>query len=235
MRSLSLVTLSVLICILSIISCEKKKKDEITSEVVEKVESVCILDGQSLRLEAKAQAKWLNSMSLGESVYWLGQTRIDSTDKNKKYIKIMLSDGTEGWALDWGIVINAKVGAIKEEAPIYKRPDMLTITNKTFEFMDMVAISTEKSDWLEVTGERRSKSGWIKKDRVTTEKTDVTSAILAAKQLNNKKSIVSVIESSPYPQSYFIQKLREQTGQEGIEEVKTEALEGQPDSSESVE
>lgn len=238
MRSVPFIFITVLGCIFSIfpmISCEKKQEEGIVSEIVEKVESVCILDGLSLRLEAKGGSKWLSSMSLGESVYWLGQTRIDSTDKNKKYIKIMLSDGTEGWALDWGIVINAKVGAIMEETPIYKRPDMLTITNNKYQFMDMVAISSEKGDWLEVTGERRGKSGWIKKDRVATDKTDVTSAILASKQLKDKIPIESIIKSSPYPQSYFTQKLREKAGFKEIKKMKTETLMHHPDSLKYVE
>ena len=63
--------------------------------------AVCIYDGISLKTEPAKAGKWLASLSLGETVVWLGDSSVDQTEK-RSYQKIQLSDGKTGWAAaDW--------------------------------------------------------------------------------------------------------------------------------------
>ena len=183
---------------------------------VQKIESVCIWENGSLRVTPSVKGKWLSSLSLGETVYWLGESAIDSSSNRKiEYLKIQLSDSTTGWASRDVLVTNAKVGAIKEETLIYMRPDLVTLTDKQFTMMEMIAITQEKDEWVRVVGRHRNKKGWIRNDAVTVDKTDVTVAILATKILdkeNNRsmnQKIQDIIAKSPYPDSFFVQKLKE--------------------------
>ena len=131
------------------ISCEQKQTpQEEIKPVVEKIETICIWDGAALRAEPTSKGKWLSSISLGETVYWREESQIDTTDRDYEYLKIELSDGTVGWASKWVLVTDAKVGAVLDDTPIYKRPDLLTMTDEHLDMMDMVAITEEKGEWI---------------------------------------------------------------------------------------
>ncbi|NIT57775.1 MAG: SH3 domain-containing protein, partial [Aliifodinibius sp.] len=105
---------------------------------------VCIWDKVPLRAEPRRDGKWLSSLSLGETVQWFGETAIDSSDKNREYLRIQLSDGKTGWASSYGLVKDSEVGAVKEATFLYRRPDLLTITDEKLESMDMVAVDEDK-------------------------------------------------------------------------------------------
>ena len=190
---------------------------------VKKIESICIWDGLSLREEPTSKGRWLSAISLGETVFWLEKSSIDSNDNNREYMKIELSDSTVGWVSAYGIVPNARVGAVVDEAPVYRRPDLLTMTDKTFDFMDMIAITEEKDGWVKVVGEKREKRGWIQEERTTTDIIEVTVAILAKKELtaseedSRRETIESIIRTSPYPQSHIVSRLKRMIGVETVE------------------
>jgi hypothetical protein len=213
-------------------SCKGKKQLPVIQE--KRIQSVCIYDNIALRKEPRKVIKgnWLSSVSLGETVIWLGEIKVDSSDNNREYVKIELSDSTIGWASSWGIIVDAEIGAIRNSTPIYNRPDFVTITDRSFELMDIVAITDSKDDWIKVIGERRgqkgwiNKKGWIKKENVTKDKKDITVAILANKELKKEDNIPylgkikSIIKTSPYPESYFIQKLNQHLAEGNDENVK---------------
>lgn len=207
---------SILISGIALTTCGEKNKPSKTAS--SRIQSVCMVDGISLRGEPSKSGKWLSSINLGETVYWKGDVRVDSTDNNAQYVNVLLSDSTEGWSLEYGIITNARVGAIMEDTPICKRPDPLTTSDNRFKFMDIVAVSAEKDNWMEVIGEKRAKKGWIQYNVVTTLKDDVTSAVLASKKmkandgLSETEKIKAIIESAPYPNSFFIEKLRMKIG-----------------------
>ena len=197
---------------LILFSCggDKKAKETETAETVieKKVSSICIWDGISIRKAPNKKAKYLTSISLGEKVTSYGVTKRDSANK-RNYIKVELSDGTKGWTSDFAIVEDSKVAAVYKEAPIYKRPDVLTITSKKFEIMEMVAVKSTKDGWIEVVGQGKKKSGWIKVDCVTEQAEDVATSILARKKVFNKGNLVlskvdGFIKECPYKQSIFV-------------------------------
>ena len=157
-----------------VFSCQKgdesKTLEKKTVPVVQEkkeIPVVCIWDDASVRAEPSVKAKKISALALGEKVIWLGGEKSDQADKKRKYLKIRLSDGTEGWASEIAVAKNAKPSIIVKKTPIYLRPDLLTLTSNELEPMDMVAVLEEENDWLEVVGEKRQQKGWIQSDMVS--------------------------------------------------------------------
>ena len=67
--------------------------------IKERIETICVWDRLSLRDD---NGRWLSALSLGEKVIWLGETKVDSSQNDRKYLKVELSDSTTGWASAWG-------------------------------------------------------------------------------------------------------------------------------------
>ncbi len=166
-------------------------------------DAVCIWDQTVVRSEpSREKGRWLAALSLGETVVWLGESAVDSSDQNLEYHKIQLSDGKVGWALAYSLVRGAKSGAITQRAYIHQRPDLLTVTDAIFEPMDMVAISRIEGDWYEAIGNQRKKSGWIHKGGVSFAQADVAAAILATKAFREsnpekRQQMLSIIVENP--------------------------------------
>jgi hypothetical protein len=175
---------------------------------------ICIFDGLALKAEPSKAGKWVASLSLCETAKWLGDSAVDKTDKDRGYQKIQLSDGKSGWAISWGLVVNGKLGAVKEDAAICKRPDLLTGTDEKIECMKPVAIIQEKGDWAEFVSDGKKKGGWIRSSSITTDPADVAVAVLALKKIAPKEAknytatVKAFVDGSPYPDSYFIKKLK---------------------------
>jgi hypothetical protein len=176
---------------------------------------VCIWDGVPVRETPTKNGKFVSSVNLGEVIGDLNQSQIDPGDK-REYIKVRLSDGKEGWAPKYGLIKNASVAAIKNDATICKRPDLLTITDIVLKPMELIAITSAKDDWVEITTEQKKKGGWIKKDAVTTNKEDVTTSIIVNKKLAAKdgKSLADkykdIVANAPFPNSLFITNIKKQ-------------------------
>jgi hypothetical protein len=175
---------------------------------------VCVVEGTPVRSTPARSGKVISTLSLGETVESMQNSQTDAADKNREYLQVRLSDGKEGWAPAYGLLTNAIVGATKEQAIIYKRPDVLTMTPDKFMPLDIVALGEEKDDWIQAVGEQRKKNGWIKKEFVTVTKEDVALAALAIKKFAEKdgkslpEKIQDLLANSPYPNSFFMEKLR---------------------------
>ncbi|MBU0489194.1 MAG: SH3 domain-containing protein [Bacteroidetes bacterium] len=177
--------------------------------------AVCVYDGTPLREEPGKSGKWISGINMGETVFYADETKTDPAEK-RDYYKVKLSDGKTGWAPDYGIILNATPAVALEEAVIYKRPDILTNTDKKMPLMHFVAISTENEDnWAEIIGEGKKLKGWVQADKLTKNKEDIAVAILASKVLAKEtgKSLIDklneIIENTPYPNSVFIKILME--------------------------
>jgi hypothetical protein len=210
-----------------LISCsgntEVKEKANV-NEDFEKQQTVCIWDGVPVRETPSKDGKWVTKINLGETLYFLGETVIDSTDNNRDYISVELSDGTIAWARSYGLIINGKVAAIKEKVSVYDRPDLLTLSEDEFKVMDILVIEEEKEDWIKVVGKQKKIDGWIKKEVVTENKEDVAVAILASKQLMKDGEIIpekieEFLENLPYKNSVFSEYIKSQIVEEEMVEV----------------
>ena len=220
------------------ISCKSDKPKESKSikdtklKVKEKVAGVCIWDGIAIREEPSRKALLISTLNLGESFYYLNTHAIDSSHKNQKYLNIELSDGTIAWAAEFGLIINAKTGVIKDKVPIYKRPDLLTISDEEFSPMDILAITEENDDWLKVIGEKKRLKGWIKKPYVSVNEEDIAFALIAKRMLAAKDDkplldkIQNILDNNPYPTSIFVETLnkiaQEEKNKKRLEEIMLE-------------
>lgn len=154
------------------------------------IPSVCIFDKAPLLNEpSRKEGKILFSVSLGEKVMYLDKTEED--EKGKKYCKVKLLDGSEGWLQNDFVVLNARPALVLQPLDIYSRPDLSTITKKSFDLLDIIAISTAKDDWIEVTGKRKNlkslDKGWIKNTGFSESTTDIAVALLMNRALSKPK------------------------------------------------
>jgi hypothetical protein len=177
--------------------------------------TVCIWDKAVLRTEPSLEnGKWISSVTLGEKVTWLNESYVDSANNNREFLKIRLSDGKEGWTLAYLLVRNARPAAVTQKVYVYSRPDILTITEKAFDPMEMIAITKFEKDWLEVVGNQRKKSGWIKNEGISLKDADVAVAILASKALaeddiqKKQAKLQAIIENPDLENSVFINAIR---------------------------
>ena len=130
-------------------------KQDVKEEIKE-AKAICLYDNLSIRDKPSQKGKWLAAMSLGETITFTGEEVVDSISK-RKYCKIKLTDGKEGWTRTDLIAVNGKVGTLKDEAVVYKRPDLLTKTDKKYSPMDIIAIIVTDGEWLQVKGKRLNK------------------------------------------------------------------------------
>ncbi|MFQ5603434.1 MAG: SH3 domain-containing protein [bacterium] len=206
--------------------CQKQSEQKVEAlppePVAQEQPAVCIWDGASVRAQPSRAARMLSSLSLGETLTFLGHSTVDSTDKNREYYKIRLSDGKEGWTSSYLVVVDARAAAVVKKSYLYKRPDLLTVTDETFEPMNMVAVVSEQSDWLEVIGEKRKKKGWIKNRDLSFKDIDVAVAILAVKAMRvnddakQKEQLSAIVENPVFSESVFIEELQQRLHPEGV-------------------
>ena len=181
------------------ISCESKNNSDngILVQEEEKADAVkstatCIWKEVSVKDSPSEKGKFLTSVFLGERFTFLEDTASEKVgDKRILYTKIQLTDGKEGWVRSDFIAVGATGAAFTKEATIYKRPDLMTSTSKTFSMMDFVAIkTTSTSGWVEVIGKRVGDSwfttGWVKKENLTERDVDVAFSIFYQRAMDNK-------------------------------------------------
>jgi hypothetical protein len=184
-------------------------------EEPQKVEAVCVWDRGSVRAEPRKKGKYLSALSLGEKVSWLKETSVDSNDRNKLYYKIELSDGTVGWSSEYVLAVNARPAISVDVIPIYKRPDLLTMKESSFDKMEFIAVLKSEGKWLEVVGKEKKKSGWINSEKLSYKDEDVAVGLLANKALaledseKMKEQIEAIINNPAFRGSTFIGDLKE--------------------------
>ncbi len=178
------------------------------------IPSVCIWDKASVKSEPTQKGAFVSSMALGEKVICLGEDKVDPADKNRKYYKIRLSDGKEGWASEYSLAIDAKPSVAIQRTMIYLRPDLVTVTDKEFSSMEFIAVSKTENEWCEARGQEGKKKGWIKANSVTTKDDDITVALLGLKALTEtnkdkrKEKIDAIVNNPSFANSIFIDSLK---------------------------
>lgn len=176
-------------------------------------DAICLLDKLSVREEPKAKAKWVTSMSLGEKVYYTGETHTDSVSK-KEYSKVKLIDGKEGWARSPFLAINGKVGAMTKTANVYKRPDLLTKTDTKYSPMDIIAVIGTQDDWAHVKGKRAEgkyiEEVWVKSNNISNKSVDIATAKFASLAMGKGdmteriKALEEIVSNSDFSDSSFM-------------------------------
>jgi hypothetical protein len=175
----------------------------------------CLSDGVPVyrKPDPAQQGNWLTSVKLGEVLTYLGETVTDTTKKAREYLHVQLSDGTEGWALSYGLMMYSKPGVITIQSAIYDRPDQLSVTSKKLEPMEIVAITNVKEGWAEFTSEQKKIKGWIPSGNFTETENDILIAVLFRKEMKKqdqrteKQKIADFLQNLPTDNSVFISDL----------------------------
>ncbi len=175
---------------------------------------VSVWDRISTRSQPLKNSPRTTLLSLGESFTYLDTVAIDSTDNNTTFIKARLSDSTVVWVYDFASVLNAKPAVIIKEVPLYMRPDLLTITAKRMNTMEIIAVVEEWDDWIKVVNEKKENTGWIKKENISYTTIDLAFALLVKRNLEEREpeqkinNLENLLENNPYPNTIFLPELR---------------------------
>ena len=242
-----------ILCLFVLAACTSKptkngavEKPSPEKEMVaaEEVEAVCVWDKVSVRTSPSSKGKWKTSISIGEKLFFLGMEETDSLDKERKYVRVRLADGTEGWSSSDFIIPSATVGAFLEEASIYKRPDLLTKTDRKFDQMDIVAVKSKNDDWLEVVGKRKEgkwiDAGWVKNGNLTKKPVDIAVAKFARLALSEEteadqvERLKEIIDNGDFSSSSFIYSLREKYNSFVLKEENGEEALSEPEVADSL-
>lgn len=214
MKKVNLFLLSICSCLMFSCSGSGTKGTETTDDK----SAVCIWDNVSLKETPEESGKWLCSVSVGETVTFLDETKEDNTGKKMvSYIKIRLNDNKEGWVQSDFVITKSKPAAIVEDAEIYSRPDLLNKSGKLFSKMDIVAVKSEKDGFIEVIGKRKNgkwiESGWLKSKTVTYSEVDIAVAKFAGKAMDivdvkkREEAINEILNNPDMNGSIFISSL----------------------------
>jgi hypothetical protein len=191
-----------------------------TRSEIHEIVGVSVWDRISTRSEPLRSSPRTTLLSLGESFLYLDTFAIDSSESNTKFLKARLSDSTVVWVYDFACVLDAKPAAIIDEVPLYMRPDLLTITADRMNAMDIVAVVEEWDDWIKVINEKKEKKGWIKRESLSYSTIDLAFALLCKRTLEEQdlelkvERLEDLLENNPYPNTVFIEALKERLDQE---------------------
>jgi len=215
----------VLLCtvfILQLTSCSdvSSEKPAAASSENQEIVGVSVWDRISTRDQPVRSSPRTTLLSLGERFTYLDTFAIDSTNDNTKFLRVRLSDSTIVWVYDFASVLNAKPAVIRNEVPLYLRPDLLTITADKLNAMDIVAVVEVWDNWIKVVNEKKEHTGWIKKDFITYDSIDLAFALLAKRYLEEEdpeqriENLEGLLENNPYPQTIFLPEIRNRLDEE---------------------
>jgi len=205
----------VLLQILTACNNSTPEKPDNTQSNPHQIIGVSVWDRISTRSEPRRKSPSTTLLSLGESFLYMDTFAIDSSYNNTKFLKARLSDSSIVWVYGFASVLNAKPVVITSEIPLYMRPDLLTITEKRINTMEIVAVVEEWDNWIKVVSEKKEKEGWIKKEFISNDSIDLAFALLAKRKMAEKnreqkiKNLENLLENNPYPNTIFISELRE--------------------------
>lgn len=215
---------------------EKEEQSTVQEETLKKVDAVSIWDGISVREEPTSDGKWISSISLGEKVLMTGKTAVDSSEDNREYVEIKLGDDKQGWVVSDFVEEGTAVTAIRE-AQIFKRPDLLTKSDKSFSAMDVLVLMETKDEWVEVKGKSQGEtwfwSGWVKRTDLSDNEVDIAVAVYAQKAMEiedeekRSEAIQEILENESFTSSQFMVDLKNELNELSSEdeELMTEPTE----------
>ncbi|CAL2082366.1 SH3 domain-containing protein [Tenacibaculum sp. 190524A05c] len=200
-------------------STEVKTEETSTTEAEDKSgDAICVLDKLSVRETPNAKGKWVTSMSLGEKVYFTGESTLDSVSK-KEYFKIKLIDGKEGWSRSTFLAVNSKVGVMLQDANVYKRPDLLTKTDTKYSPMDIIAVVATQDDWAQVKGKRAEgkyiEEVWVKAANISEKSVDIAVAKFAGQAIAKEtmtdriKALQEIVDNTDFAGASFMDLIKD--------------------------
>ncbi|RIV44106.1 SH3 domain-containing protein [Flagellimonas pelagia] len=161
----------------------------------ESISAICLWPKVGLRDKPGMEdAKYITTIYFGETVEFLNEK--ENTDDGKEYLKIRLSDGSEGWVYGNLFALDGELAIIEKETELYKRPDIMTFEGVKLKPMDMVVIfdDEEHKEWHQITSIKKERNGWIQGNiDAIQDEVDIKLGILywrAMEESSEKKSVL---------------------------------------------
>lgn len=192
MKSLPLSMSLAAVALVSLAACKKKSADSGTAAVGPDVAQPTSPEAEPNRIvvtqrtqvvaESDPKSKHLAMVQPGETMEFLGDS-VES-GKNEQMYKVKLSDGTEGWARNYGLIMG-KAGAIVREANLYERPTTLSPSRQKLPMGRLVGVLDTMDEFVKVSA-NKWQTGWVEKSTLSRENTDVLAAALAGAAMGKK-------------------------------------------------
>jgi hypothetical protein len=185
--------------------------------IVQPVQAVCLFDGLSIWAGPSTKKGYLNyEIKKGEAITWLGKSaKEEDDDRERDFLNIRLTDGTEGWAIAAFIAVEAEPATLIEQASIYSKNNLISKTDLHFEPMDIVAVLEKQEEWIKVRGAYNRPEYWIKPGNLSFAEVDIAVAYQYLKaqeekdDSSRKDSLVSdILEEEAFTDSIFIPKIQ---------------------------
>ncbi len=199
---------------------ESENSTETSAEASNAKETaVCIWEELSVKASPEDKGKYVTAIYLGEIVEYLGETKVDeASSKKREYMKVKLSDGTEGWVQSSLMQQNVERYVVKNNTKVYKRPDLLTVTEDEFSRMDFVVVLESQSDWYKIkgkpAGETWFKEGWVQPTQLSDLEEDLNVSIMTKRALSIKdknkreEALNGIIANEAFTESVFIKDVK---------------------------
>src|ERR1035437_9934113 len=163
---------------------------DVTAPAQDNPDQIVVTQRTAIFPEPDAKAKSLAVVQSGETLVFLGDSAESPNAKNEFFYKVKLSDGTEGWARNYGLILGHP-GAVLLETPIYQRPTILASTRGKLPLGQLVGIQGTQDDFVKVAASRWQ-SGWVRKSDISNDPADVLAAALAGPAMAKKTGKIAL-------------------------------------------
>lgn len=191
MKSPSLSLSFAAVALVCLAAC-KKKSDPATTAVAPDIAQPTSPEAEPNRIvvtqrtqvvaESDPKSKHLAMVQPGETMEFLGDS-VES-GKNEQMYKVKLSDGTEGWARNYGLIMG-KAGAIVRDASLYERPTTLSPSRQKLPMGRLVGVLDTLDEFVKVSA-NKWQTGWVERNAISRENADVLAAALAGAAIGKK-------------------------------------------------
>ena len=167
---------------------------QVVAAPVREVGGVC-RGTPGLLAEPDGTSRVVSRLAFGEQVTLLGEVVSGTTffDRPAEFRRMRRSNGEEG-LVGAELCIPGAPAAVTKHAFLYRRPDLLTVTDQRLARMEPVAVVQTEGQWVKVSTIRsaRGRGGWVPKESITLDAADVVVAKLAWQALRKPDEITQL-------------------------------------------
>lgn len=176
------------VSLLAVVSCKKSKSPESAAGVgtdsttvsQEDPDRILVTARTAIYPQAKDSGKSLALLQAGESVTFMHDS-LENPGKKEWFYKVRLSDGTEGWARNYGMMLGRPAVSLSVQA-FYQRPDFMSTKTGELQIAQLVVIQATQEEFVKIAPSRW-KSGWVRLADISTDKDEIVAAALASRDL----------------------------------------------------
>lgn len=171
------------LALLGVVGCKKSSSEDPAASLADPVDSAApalvrlvVTQRTVVTTESDAKSKQIGSVQPGEVMDFLGDSVESTLGKNEQVYRVRLSDGSEGWARNYGLVLGTP-GAVLSDAMLYQRPTLFSPSSQKLRLGQLVGVLGTQDEFVHVAASKWQ-SGWIEKRHLSTDPNDVLAAAI---------------------------------------------------------